>query len=71
MFLVIKNEFLAIENIPNREEGKRRYSMFVKAYNETKEHGGINGYTPEMFLMKGKLNSCGSSNHGITIKWLN
>ncbi len=33
--------------------------MFVKAYNETREHGGINGYTPsEMFLMKGtRLNS--------------
>jgi len=25
--------------------------MFVKAYNETREHGGINGLTPsEMFL---------------------
>ncbi len=56
---IVKNEFLAIENIPNREEGKRRYSMFVKAYNETREHGGINGYTPsEMFLSKGRLNSC-------------
>ncbi len=32
--------------------------MFVKAYNEEREHGGINGYTPsEMFLMKGRLNS--------------
>jgi len=49
---------LAIENISNREEGKRRYSMFVKAYNETREHGGINGHTPsEMFLMKGRLNN--------------
>ncbi len=28
-----------------------RYDMFVKAYNETREHGGINGLTPsEMFL---------------------
>jgi hypothetical protein len=36
------------------------YSMFVKAYNEDREeHGGINGYTPsEMFLSKGRLNSC-------------
>ena len=51
---IVKNEFLAIENIPNIEEGKRRYSMFVKAYNEEREHyGGINGFTPsEMFLMK-------------------
>ena len=33
--------------------------MFIKAYNEEREHGGINGYTPsEMFLMKGRLNSC-------------
>ena len=35
------------------------YAMFVKAYNEEREHGGINGHTPsEMFLMKGRLNSC-------------
>ena len=28
-------------------------SMFVKAYNETREHGGINGLTPsEMFLQR-------------------
>ena len=34
--------------------------MFVIAYNETREHGGIQGYTPsEMFLMKGtRLNNC-------------
>ena len=31
---IVKNEFLAIENISNIEEGKRRYSMYVKAYNE-------------------------------------
>jgi hypothetical protein len=32
--------------------------MFVKAYNEEREHGGINGYTPlEMFLSKGRLNN--------------
>ena len=48
------------ENIPNVEEGKKMYYMFVKAYNEEREHGGINGHTPyEMFLMKGtRLNSC-------------
>jgi transposase InsO family protein len=56
---IVKNEFLAIENIPNIDYGKRMYSMFVKAYNEDREHGGINGYTPsEMFLSKGRLNSC-------------
>ena len=56
---IVKNEFLAVENISDVEEGKRRYCMFVKAYNEEREHGGINGFTPsEMFLSKGRLNSC-------------
>ena len=35
---IVKNEFLAVENIPNVNDGKRRYSMFVKAYNEEREH---------------------------------
>jgi putative transposase len=55
---IVKNEFLKIENIPNIEDGKRMYSMFVKAYNEEREHGGINGHTPsQMFLSKGRLNN--------------
>ncbi|HEY6588753.1 MAG TPA: integrase core domain-containing protein, partial [Nitrososphaeraceae archaeon] len=55
---IVKNEFLAVENISDVEEGKKVYSMFVKAYNEEREHGGINGYTPsEMFLIKGRLNN--------------
>ena len=55
---IVKNEFLAIENISNIEEGKRRYSMYVKAYNEEREHTGIDGHTPsEMFLIKGRLNN--------------
>ena len=63
---IVKNEFLAVENISNREDGRRRYSMFVKAYNEEREHGGINGHTPsEMFLMKGRLNRC---NNNKTVK---
>jgi len=34
------------------------YSMFIKSYNEEKEHGGIDGHTPfEMFLMKSRLNN--------------
>ena len=38
---IVKNEFLAVEDIPNTDDGKIRYdSMFVKAYNETREHGG-------------------------------
>ena len=39
--------------MPNIDDGKQRYDMFVKAYNETREHGGINGLTPsEMFLQR-------------------
>ena len=50
---IVKNEFLAVEDIPNTDDGKQRYDMFVKAYNETREHGGINGLTPsEMFLQR-------------------
>ena len=50
---VVKNEFLPVEDIPNIDDGKLRYDMFVKAYNETREHGGINGLTPsEMFLQR-------------------
>jgi transposase InsO family protein len=50
---IVKNEFLAIEDIPNIVDGRQRYDMFVKAYNETREHGGINGLTPsEMFLQR-------------------
>ena len=51
---VVKNEFLAVEDIPNTDDGKIRYdSMLVKAYNESREHGGINGLTPsEMFLQR-------------------
>jgi hypothetical protein len=50
----VKNEFLAIEeDIPNINDGKQRYDIFVKAYNETREHGGINGLTSsEMFLQR-------------------
>ena len=49
----MKNEFLALEDIPNMDDGKLRYDIFVKAYNEAREHGGINGLTPsEMFLQR-------------------
>ena len=49
----MKNEFLAIEDIPNIDDGKQRYDMFVKAYNETREHGVINGLIPsEVFLQR-------------------
>ena len=50
---IVKNEFLGLEDIPNIDDGKLRYDMFVKAYNETREHGGINGLTPsEVFLQR-------------------
>lgn|SRR5574341_891803 len=51
---IVKNEFLALEeDIPNLDDGKLRYDIFVKAYNEAREHGGINGLTPsEMFLQR-------------------
>lgn len=50
---IVKNEFLAVEDISSIDDGKLRYDMFVKAYNETREHGGINGLTPsEMFLQR-------------------
>jgi hypothetical protein len=49
----VKNEFLAVEDIPNIDDGKLRYDIFVKAYNETRGFGGINGLTPsEMFLQR-------------------
>ncbi|MDX1371936.1 MAG: hypothetical protein R3321_05670, partial [Nitrososphaeraceae archaeon] len=38
---IVKNKFLAIENIPNVEDGKIIYSMFIQAYNEEREHGNI------------------------------
>ena len=35
------------------DDGKLRYDIFVKAYNEAREHVGINGLTPsEMFLQR-------------------
>jgi transposase InsO family protein len=51
---IVKNEFLALEDdISNIDDGKLRYDMFVKAYNEDRERGVINGLTPsEMFLQR-------------------
>ena len=50
---IVKNEFLAIEDIPNIVDGKLRYDIFVKAYNETREHGGINGLLHQRCFYKG------------------
>jgi Integrase core domain len=50
---IVKNEFLAVEQISSIDEGKVRYDMFVKAYNDKREYGGINGLTPsEVFLQR-------------------
>jgi hypothetical protein len=35
---IVKNDFLALEDIPSIDDDKQRYDMFVKAYNETGEH---------------------------------
>jgi hypothetical protein len=32
---IVKNEFLAVEDISSIDDGKLRYEMFVKAYKET------------------------------------
>jgi hypothetical protein len=43
----------SIEDIPSIDDGKLRHDMFVRAYNETRQHGGINGLTPsEKFLQR-------------------
>ncbi|MBV9177846.1 MAG: transposase [Nitrososphaeraceae archaeon] len=48
---IVKSEFISVENISSVDDGKMKYNMFVKAYNDKREHGGINGLTPsEMFL---------------------
>ncbi len=50
---IVKDEFLAVEDMPNIDDGKPRYDIFVKAYNKTREHGRINGLTlSEMFLQR-------------------
>jgi hypothetical protein len=49
----MKNEFLALEDFLDLDDGKQSYDMFVKAYNESREHGGINGLSPsEKFLQR-------------------
>ena len=44
---IVKSEFIALEDIPNIDMVNKVYDKFVfKLYNETREHGGINGLTP-------------------------
>lgn len=44
---IVKNEFLAVEDISDTQDGQTRYAMFVNAYNTDREHGGIGGLTPQ------------------------
>jgi hypothetical protein len=52
---IVKNEVLAVEDTSSIDGGKLRYDMFIKAYNETREHGRINtirnGLTPSELLL--------------------
>src|SRR5215213_8967239 len=50
---IVKNEFLALEDIPNINDGKLRYDMFVKAYNETRKNGEKNGLLHQRCFYKG------------------
>jgi hypothetical protein len=62
---IVKNVFLAV--ISSIDDGKLRYVIFVKEYNETREHGGINAlihqqqleemsdFTPTKFLSQMNL----------------
>ena len=43
---IVKSDFLAIEDKPNIDDDKLRYDMFVRTYNEAREHEKINGHTP-------------------------
>lgn len=56
---IVRNEFLEVEDIASIEDGRIRYAVFVKAYNNERERGGINGLTPsEMFIQA--LNKTGA-----------
>lgn len=67
---IVKNEFLAVEDISSIGDGKLKYNMFVKAYNETREHGGINGLTPsEMFLQTFNKSHNGNKNKQKTVTY--
>ena len=35
----LKHNQINDKDIPNTDDGKLRYDIFVKAYNETREHG--------------------------------
>jgi hypothetical protein len=39
---IVKNEFISVAYISSIDKGKIRYDMFFRAYNDKREHGGIN-----------------------------
>lgn len=43
---IVISEFLEVEELKDKEEGKERYKAFVMFYNHEREHGGIGGMTP-------------------------
>ena len=40
-------EFLQVEELIDMKDGMEKHESFVKSYNHEREHGGINGMTPE------------------------
>jgi transposase InsO family protein len=55
---IVKNEFLAVEDISDVEHGKARYAMFVDAYNiDRREHGTTHGLTPQEMYWLQSLNT--------------
>ena len=53
---IVKNEFLAVEDISNIDDGKLRYDMFVKVYNEAREHGGRDQWSHSIRVVSTKVN---------------
>ncbi len=49
---ILITEFLDVEELKNKNDGKKKYGEFVKFYNNEREHGGIGGMTPAEKFMK-------------------
>lgn len=49
---IVIEEFLEVEELRDKEEGKKRYRAFVMFYNHEREHGGIGGMTAAKKFMK-------------------
>lgn len=44
---IVIEEFLEMEELKDKEDGKKKYKAFVMFYNHEREHGGIGGMTPD------------------------